>query len=102
VRRTDPGDPKKCPVWQFHKIYSADEVKDWVCKGCCSAEIGCIDCKKSLIEAIIEEQALVREQVQEFVNNPNLVRTIVAEGCEAARNVAQDTIKEVREIIGLV
>ncbi|MGD9152269.1 MAG: tryptophan--tRNA ligase [Gammaproteobacteria bacterium] len=101
IRRTDPGDPKKCPVWKLHKVYSDDGVKDWVCEGCRSAGIGCIDCKEPLIEAIIKEQAPIREQAQEFVNNPNLVRTIVAEGCEAARDVAKQTIEEVQEIIGL-
>lgn len=101
IRRTDPGDPEKCPVWKLHKVYSNDEVKEWVCEGCRSAGIGCIDCKKPLIEAIIKEQAPIREQAQEFVNNPNLVRTIVAEGCEAARDVAKQTIEEVQEIIGL-
>ncbi|MGD9107580.1 MAG: tryptophan--tRNA ligase [Gammaproteobacteria bacterium] len=101
IRRTDPGDPKKCPVWKLHKVYSDDEVKNWVCEGCRSASIGCIDCKKPLIEAIIKEQAPIREQAQKFVNNPNLVRTIVAEGCEAARDVAKQTIEEVQDIIGL-
>lgn len=101
VRRTDPGDPKKCPVWKFHEVYSDQEVKDWVCEGCRSAGIGCIDCKKPLIDAITKEQAPIRERAREFVENPDLVRTIVGEGCEAARDVARETIDEVHEVMGL-
>jgi tryptophanyl-tRNA synthetase len=102
IRRTDPGDPKKCPVWQLHKVYSTDEVKDWVQKGCRKAEIGCIDCKKPLIDAIIKEQAPIRERAKEFSDDMDTVRKIVDDGCVAARKVASETIKEVREIIGLV
>jgi len=101
VRRDDPGDPKKCPVWEFHKIYSDDERKAWVQKGCSSAGIGCIDCKKPLIASIVAEQAKIHERAAEFVDNPDLVRSIVAEGCEAARDFARDTIEEVKEVMGL-
>jgi tryptophanyl-tRNA synthetase len=101
IRRTDPGDPKKCPVWQLYKVYSDDETKDWVQKGCCSAGIGCIDCKKPLIEAIIKEQAPIRERASEFADNPDLVHTIVNKGCEAARSFAGDTVKEVKQVMGL-
>jgi len=101
IRRTDPGDPKKCPVWQLHKIYSDDEVKDWVCEGCRKAKIGCIDCKKPLIDAIIKEQAPIRARAKEFSENMDTVRKIVDDGCNAAREVAGETLKEVQEIIGL-
>lgn len=101
IRRTDPGEPAKCPVWRLHKIYSNDTTKEWVCSGCRSAAIGCIDCKKPLIEAIIKEQAPIRERAQKFLDNPELVRNIVREGCDMARSVARDTLKEVKEIIGL-
>jgi len=101
VRRTDPGDPDKCPVWQFHEVYSPDEVKDWVRKGCTSAGIGCLECKQHVIDAVLAEQAPIRERALEIVENYNLVRNIVEEGCEAARDVAQETLDEVREVMGL-
>lgn len=101
VRRTDPGDPDKCPVWQFHQVYSADTVKDWVREGCTSAGIGCLECKQHVIDAVLAEQAPIRERAMEILENTNLVRNIVEEGCEAARDVAQDTLDEVREAMGL-
>lgn len=101
VRRTDPGNPEKCPVWQFHKVYSSDEVKDWVVQGCTSAGIGCLDCKQHIVEAVLAEQAPIRERAVEFSNDISLVRTIVAEGCEEARDVARATLSEVRHALGL-
>jgi len=101
VRRTDPGDPDKCPVWQFHQVYSPDDVKTWVREGCTSAGIGCLDCKQHVIDAVLAEQAPIRERALEIVENYNLVRNIVEEGCEAARDVAQETLDEVREVMGL-
>ena len=102
VRRTDPGDPQKCPVWQFHQIYSDDTTRDWVVDGCRHAKIGCLDCKQPVIEAVLKEQAPIRESAQEFIDNPNLVRTIINEGCDKAREAARDTLEEVREAMGLV
>ena len=101
VRRTDPGNPDKCPVWQFHQVYSPDEVKAWVQQGCTSAGIGCLECKQHVIDAVLAEQAPIRERAMEFMENSNLVRNIVEEGCEAARDVAQETLDEVREVMGL-
>ncbi len=100
-RRTDPGDPEKCPVWPLHQVYSTDEVKDWVQQGCRSAGIGCLECKQPVIDAVLAEQVPIRERAQEFIANPNLVRNIVAEGCEAARDVARATLTEVRQVMGL-
>lgn len=100
-RRTDPGDPEKCPVWPLHQVYSTDEVKDWVQQGCRSAGIGCLECKQPMIDAVLAEQVPIRERAQEFIANPNLVRNIVAEGCEAARDVARATLTEVRQVMGL-
>ena len=102
VRRTDPGEPEKCPVWALHQIYSSDEVKDWVQQGCRSAGIGCLDCKQPLIDAVQAELAPIRERAQQFIENPGLVRSIIAEGCDAARDVARDTLDEVRQAMGLV
>jgi len=102
VRRTDPGDPEKCPVWKLHQVYSDDETKCWVQNGCKSAGIGCIDCKRPLLDEIIKEQAPIREKAIEFEQNPEVVKRIVAEGCEAAREVARDTIVEVKEAMGIL
>ena len=101
VRRTDAGDPDKCPVWQFHVIYSNAEVKDWVQTGCRSAGIGCIECKQPVIDAVLREQEPMRERARMYVEDPQLVRNIIADGCEKARKLAQDTMRDVREAIGL-
>jgi tryptophanyl-tRNA synthetase len=101
VRRSDPGEPEKCPVWALHKVYSTDEVKQWVQTGCRSAGIGCLDCKKPLIESILKEQKPILERAQEFENNPKLVRGIIAEGCEVARDEAKKTLAEVKEAMGI-
>ena len=101
VRRTDPGDPARCPVWQFHKIYTDAEVHQWVQEGCRSAKIGCLECKQPVLEAILEEQAEMRERAQPYVENPSLVRNVVADGCEQARKLAQATMRDVREAMGL-
>jgi tryptophanyl-tRNA synthetase len=101
VRRTDPGDPEKCPVWQFHLVYSDESVKEWVQEGCRSAGIGCIDCKQPVINAVLDELRPIQERAREFEEQPDLVRSIIAEGCEAARDQAQETMEEVRQAMGL-
>lgn len=101
VRRTDPGDPEKCPVWQLHQVYSEDDTKKWVQKGCRSAGIGCLECKKPIIDAIIEEQRPIRERAKRYEDDPGLVRSIVLEGCDQARDEAKATLEEVRSAVGL-
>ena len=101
VRRNDPGDPARCPVWQFHEVYSSDEVKRWADEGCRSAGIGCIDCKKPVIEAVLQELAPIQERARAFEEQPDRVRTIIAEGNEAARSVARETMEEVRGAMSL-
>ncbi|MDR6583769.1 tryptophan--tRNA ligase [Herbaspirillum sp. BH-1] len=101
VRRSDPGDPEKCPVWQFHQVYSPADVKDWAAKGCRSAGIGCLECKQPVIDAILQEQQPMLERAQPYLDDPSLVRAIVADGCEKARKLAQDTMRDVREAMGL-
>lgn len=101
ARRTDPGDPEKCPVWQWHLVYSDDSCRQWVQEGCKSAGIGCLDCKKPLIEAVQAELKPIRIRAQDYASNPDLVKTIVAEGCEKAREAARSTLEEVREAMGL-
>ena len=101
VKRTDPGDPEKCPVWQLHLVYSDDEKKKWVQQGCRSAGIGCLECKQPVIDAVIAEQHPMRERAQQYLDDPTLVRNIVADGCEKARKMAQETLRDVREVMGL-
>jgi len=101
VRRTDPGNPDKCPVWQFHLVYSDDVTREWVTKGCKSAGIGCIECKQPVIDGILKEQEPMRERAQQYLDDPSLVRAIVADGCDKARKLAQETMRDVREEMGL-
>ncbi|MBS0354324.1 MAG: tryptophan--tRNA ligase [Proteobacteria bacterium] len=101
VRRTDPGNPEKCPVWQFHVIYSDDTTRNWVTQGCTSAGIGCIECKQPVIDAVLKEQDVMRERAQPYLDDPSLVRSIVADGCDKARKLAQETMREVRDSMGL-
>lgn len=101
VRRTDPGEPEKCPVWQWHEVYSDDATKQWVQQGCRSAGIGCLDCKKPVIDAVQAELDPIRKRAEDFSANPDLVRSVVAAGCERAREEAQNTLDEVREAMGL-
>ena len=101
VRRSDPGDPEKCPVWDLHKIYSDETIRNWVNEGCRSASIGCLDCKKPLIDKVVEEVSGIAKRAQEFDENPELVRGIIAEGCEKARTAARETMDAVREAMSL-
>ena len=101
VRRTDPGDPERCPVWQLHQVYSDEACKDWVQKGCRSAGIGCIECKQPVIDGILAEQAPMRERAQRYLDNPKLVREIVAEGNAKASALARETMRDVRASMGL-
>ncbi|MFN3580899.1 MAG: tryptophan--tRNA ligase [Pseudomonas sp.] len=101
VRRTDPGDPGKCPVYQLHQVYTDKAVHDWVQEGCRSAGIGCLDCKKPLIDAVSEELAPMQQRAREFEANPDAVRAILNEGTERAREAARDTLLEVRQAMGL-
>ncbi len=101
VRRDDPGNPDKCPVFQLHQVYSDDKRQQWVREGCTSAGIGCLDCKQPIIDAIRSELAPIRERAREFEEDPQLVRNILHEGGEAARDAAEETMAEVRSVIGL-
>jgi tryptophanyl-tRNA synthetase len=101
IRRSDPGDPEKCPVWPLHQVYSGEDTKQWVMKGCKSAGIGCIECKQPVIDAVLEEQRPMRERAQMYLDDPALVRNIIADGCEKARKLAAETMRDVREAMGL-
>jgi tryptophanyl-tRNA synthetase len=101
ARRTDPGDPDKCPVWDLHKMYSNADTQAWVQQGCRSAGIGCLECKKPLIDRIVDDAAQMQKRAVEFEENPDLVRGIIAEGCDKARAVARETLDAVRQAMGL-
>ena len=100
-RRRDPGNPKKCPVFALHRVYSDDDTLDWIKEGCTGAGIGCLDCKKPLIEAVLEEQKPMLERAKQYEENPDLVKSIIAEGCENARTLARSTLDEVRQAMGM-
>lgn len=101
IRKTDPGDPARCPVWQLHQVYSDQETRDWAEKGCKSAGIGCIECKQPVINGILKEQQPMMERAQTYLDDPSLLRAIIADGCDKARRVAQETMRDVREAMGL-
>ena len=101
ARRTDPGDPARCPVWQLHQVYSDDACRKWVEEGCRTAGIGCVDCKQPVIDGILKEQIPMRERAQQYLDDPTLVKNIIADGCEKARDMARETMRDVREAMGL-
>ncbi|MDE2234356.1 MAG: tryptophan--tRNA ligase [Gammaproteobacteria bacterium] len=101
VRRSDPGNPEKCPVWDFHKVYSDETTRDWAWKGCTSAGIGCLECKQPVIDAVLKELEPIRKRAIEIEASPEMVRSIIKQGCDAARDVARDTMDEVRQAMGL-
>ena len=101
VKLTDPGTPEKCPVWQLHQVFSRDETKAWARSGCVNASFGCIECKKPVIEAVLREQAPMFERAQKYVDDPSLVKNILADGCERAAKLAEETMRDVRDAMGL-
>jgi tryptophanyl-tRNA synthetase len=101
VRRTDPGNPANCPVWQFHMVYSDDDTRQWVTNGCTSAGIGCLECKQPVVDAVLRELAPIRERALFYEESPDQVRSIMADGCEKAQELAHETMRDVREAMGL-
>jgi len=101
ARRSDKGDPNRCPVWPLHQIYTDTATRDWVVKGCTTAGIGCLDCKQPVIDAINREQEPIRQRAQHYLDDPTLLRNIVADGCERARKLAEETMRDVRAAMGL-
>jgi tryptophanyl-tRNA synthetase len=102
VRRTDPGEPEKCPVWQLHLVYSDDQTRQWVQEGCRSAGIGCIECKQPVIDGVLAELKPIQARARELEEEPELVRSIMNDGCEAARDFARETMEEVRHAMSLI
>jgi len=101
IKLTDPGNPNKCPVWQMHKIYSSEDTLNWVTEGCTKAKIGCIECKKPIVDAVTSELSPIQEEISKYQSNPNLIQEIIFEGSERARAVARDTMEEVRDAMGI-
>ena len=101
VKRNDPGNPDVCPVWQLHLVYSGAERKDWVRRGCTTAGIGCLECKQPVIDAVNAELAPMRERAKVYLDDPTLVKNILADGCDKARKLAVEAMRDVREAIGL-
>ena len=101
VRRTDAGNPERCPVWQLHQVYSDDSRREWVRSGCTSAGIGCLECKQPLIDAVLDEQRVFHDRAQPYQEDPGLLRRILHEGSEKARDVASQTMRDVRGAMGL-
>ncbi|PHS73512.1 MAG: tryptophan--tRNA ligase [Cycloclasticus sp.] len=101
VRLTDPGEPEKCPVWQFHQVYSDEGVREWVQEGCRSAGIGCLDCKQPVIDAVLRELKPMQDRAQEYTEQPDLVRSIIHEGNEKARDAARETLEEVKAAMSM-
>ena len=101
VRRTDAGEPEKCPVWQFHLVYSEASTQQWVQAGCRSAGIGCLECKQPVIDAVLEEQKPMHERAKLYQDDPTMIRNLIADGCEKAGKLAQETLRDVREAMGL-
>ena len=101
VRLTDPGDPRNCPVFALHEVYSENDTLEWAAEGCRSAGIGCIDCKGPLIDAINAEQEVYRQRAQQFEEDPDLVHAIIQEGSDKARAEARETLEDVKEAVGI-
>lgn len=102
IHRLDPGEPEKCPVWQFHRIYSSTATQEWVQTGCRTAGIGCLECKAPIIKAVLQEQATIIERAEPYQKDLNLVKDIIQEGAKIARRTAKETLTEVRETMGLL
>jgi len=101
VKRTDPGTPEKCPVWQLHLVYSDEPTQAWVQQGCRNAGIGCLECKQPVIDSILAELNPIRERAEHYVQDPTAVRHIIAGGVEKAQKLAQETLRDVRHVMGL-
>ncbi len=102
IRRTDAGEPQKCPVWQMHQVYSNDAVKAWVQQGCHSASIGCLDCKQPIIDAVLKELQPIQQRAKAYQQDKEAVQSIIALGCEKARDTARETLEDVRAAMGLI
>jgi tryptophanyl-tRNA synthetase len=102
ARRTDPGTPEKCPVWDLHKLYSSDETRAWVQQGCTTAGIGCLECKRPVIEKISADAVQMRERAAPYLANPQRVQEILKAGAKRANAAAEATMDVVRGAMNLL
>lgn len=102
VRRTDPGNPEKCPVWDLHKLYTDKATHEWVWQGCTTAGIGCIECKQRVIEKVSAEAEQMRERAAPYRDNPGRVREILDAGAKRAQATAEATMQVVRRAMNLL
>ncbi|HHN64493.1 MAG TPA: tryptophan--tRNA ligase [Nitrospirae bacterium] len=100
-RRTDPGDPEKSPVYQLHRIFSTEEELEEVARGCRTAGIGCIDCKRILIKNVFKVLEPIWEKRKELSDNPSIMDEIIETGNEKARKAARETMELVRDAMGM-
>ena len=100
-RRTDPGDPRKCPIGLLHYALSSPDDIDWVNHGCTTAAIGCIDCKKRLAANIEIEMGPIRERYLELQSRPEYVWEILRDGANRARSIATTVMDVVRGAMGI-
>ena len=98
-RRTDPGNPDVCPVYDWHKLFSPPETLEWAAQGCRTAGIGCIECKAKMADHLIQWIAPVRERRVKWENDKKGVLDIIDAGSRKARVVAQETMVRVREAV---
>ena len=96
-RRTDPGDPEKCPVFDYHKVFTDSAGQKWVREGCTTAGIGCIDCKQRLLENLLPVIQPLHEKRKELEESPDSVKEILFAGSARAREIARATMAEVRQ-----
>jgi tryptophanyl-tRNA synthetase len=101
VKRTDPGEPEKCPAFELHKIYCTPEEIEFVSHGCRTAGIGCLECKKVMIKHVIEDLAPFREKRAQLEKRPEVIEEVLQAGHQAAQEKAGETMSEVRETLGL-
>ncbi len=101
VRRTDKGNPEKCPVWEWHKVYSEPETLKWVDTGCRNATIGCLDCKKRLTESVVEQRRPFLQKLKTYLNDKGEVLRVLNKGAVKATEEAEKTMCQVRSLMGL-
>ena len=101
IRRTDPGNPEICPVFDLHKVFSSAETQQKAREGCTTASIGCIECKSWVADAIVAELAPIQERRSKYESNPTLVKDILEEGGRRATARTEQTMREVRAAVGL-
>jgi len=99
ARKSDPGNPDVCNVFEFHKLYSDGQTIERINRECRNAEIGCVECKQIMAQNLTKALEPLREKREYYEAHPGLVDDIIADGCEKARRVAKQTMAEVRGAI---